>query len=327
MVHPKGAPRESVVAALSARSIVLAETALDPAIGSGPRLFLCAVDQIARVRTTVGPARPLIGLVASPSELGGALAAGADEVVLWPGSERLLRKRVAVFLDGDLGPSRIALDTRRVTSLVHAVRNPLNVITLYAELLKMEPLSSDAVGSVGRLVRAAKRVDALVGELETLLYLESGEAPVRCQATELGEIVQLVLHDLTYDVQDKPLSVEVDLADSGTLAMADPDLTRRTLHAVFGRVAKLSLGDARIVVHTSGPPPTVTIEAPIQPVSPDQEAAFHAPATELDAREDLGGVGVGLSFAHRALRAMEGRLEHDATPNGHALTRLVFSSP
>lgn len=326
VVTPPGGARDALVAALEGRSVVCVDDPSAIALGPEGRLLLTIPEHLPALRQALGPAAAMLALIEPEAPPDPALQAGADDVVIWPGSPALLRKRVAVFLDGDLGMSRVLLDPRRVTSLVHAVRNPLNVITLYAELLKMEPLTDEAHGSVGRLVRAAKRVDALVGELETLLYLEAGMAPVRSQPTELGELVHIVLAELSYDIEDKPLEVVTDLAEAGTLALADPDLTRRVLHAVLGRVVKLALGHSRVTIRTRPRPLRLEIEAPITPIPPEQVPALHSPATELDAREALGGVGVGLSFAHRALEAMSARLEHDATPKGEALTRLVFTS-
>lgn len=324
VVYPSGGDRDDLLETLKdrARSCVDDPATID--LGPPGRMILAAPQMVVRLRNAIGRHIPLMALVAGVEETDAALSNGADDAVPWPGSRSLLRKRVASFLDGTFGPSRIVLDPRRVTSLVHAIRNPLNVITLYAELLKMENLSEDALGSVGRLVRAAKRVDALAGELETLLYLESGQAPVRTQPTELGELVEAVLAELSFDIEDKPLEVNVALAQKGTVAQADPDLARRALHAVFGRVTKLCLGNSAVDVKTAGDPPRVEILAPIDPVPPSKTAALHTPATELDARESLGGVGVGLSFAYRALDSMGGRLEHDVDPNGRAMTRLVF---
>lgn len=324
LVHRPGPEREHLEKLLSSRSLVACDEPAGLATLGRSRLVIIESTHVVLGRAQVPPTVPMIALAPDADAADAALASGVDEIVLWPGSRRALERRVSAFLDGRLGPGRIVLDPRRVTSLVHAVRNPLNVITLYAELLKLEATGEDARGSIGRLVRAAKRVDALVGELETLLYLEGGEARAQVQPVELGELVEIVLGELTYDIEDKPLTVRTHLAPEGTLATADPGLARRALHAVFGRVAKLSLGHAEIDVRTESNPPTVTIEAPIEPIRPEQQPAFQQPATELDAREALGGVGVGLSFAHAALAAMGGALEHDATSEGRAITRLRF---
>jgi signal transduction histidine kinase len=321
-----GPDRDTLVEALSAHAPVVVDDPPEIALGPQARLLLAAPDHIEALRSALGPGAAIIGLLGEDADPDAALRAGADEVVAWPGSARVLEKRVATFLEGQLGPSRVVLDTTRVTSLVHAIRNPLNVITLYSELLKMEPLSEDALGSVGRLVRSAKRVDALVGELETLLYLEAGLAPVRPQPVELGEVVRAVLAELAYDIEDKPLEVSLDLGDAGTVAQADPELVRRAVHAVLGRVMKLCLGGAKVEVRTRGGPPRIEVAAPIEPVPLERAPALHAAATELDARESLGGVGVGLSFVYRALSAMGGALEHDETADGRALTRLRFAA-
>ena len=290
-------------------------------------MVLCGLEQVPEVAAGVPPGTPRIAVLDDLSEADAALEAGAFEVIGWPGSAALLRRRIAIYTHGQVGPGRVALDPRRASSLAHAIRNPLNVITLYGELLKMEPLGEDGLGSVGRVIRAAKRVDALVGELESLLYLEAGLTPVRKQPFELGEVVEILLAELRHDIEDKPLHVLLELAPEGSLVEGDPDLARRALNAVFSRVAKLSLGESRIELRTSATAPQLEVIAPIEPVPPDQAESLRHAATELDAREALGGVGVGSSFASRALAAMGGKLEHDATEDGRARTLVSFPSP
>ena len=326
VVYPPGAARDALVEALAGRDPSVIEDPAEVALGPRAHLLLAAPGYLRILREALGTGAVLVALL-GPSDSGDiALSDGADDVLPWPGSTPLLHKRVQLYVDGYIGPGRMVLDPRRATSLVHAIRNPLNVITLYAELLKMEPLGEEAQGSVGRLMRAARRVDALVGELETLLYLESGQAPIRRQPIELGELVQMVVAELEYDIEDKPLKVELELAGSGTLALADPDLGRRSVHAVFGRVTKLCVGQSVVEVRIQGHPPRIEIEAPIDPVPPEQVGAFRAGPTELDARESMGGVGVGLAFAHRAMEAMSGRLEHGTTDEGRAVTLLIFEA-
>lgn len=324
VIYPQGKSRETLVEALQPRSVRLFETVAELSIGQGARLYLVSDAQVESARTLLGTKVSIIALLDQVDTAGPSLQAGADEVIVWPSAPVLLRKRVTTFLDGIIGPGRLVLDTTRVTSLAHALRNPLNVITLYAELLRMESLSPDAIGSVGRLVRAAKRVDALVSELETLLYLEAQEAPIRCQPTELGELVDIVLAELRYDIEDKPLEVFCSKAQDGTLALADPNLSTKVIHAVFGRVTKLALGGAQVSVRVLNSPPVIEFEAPIPPIPAHAMSSFHTPATELDVRESMGGVGVGLSFAHKAMTSMRGRMEHTQTSDGRAVTRLIF---
>ena len=333
VVYPPGEVREALCIQLEARRPKCVDSAKELALGASARLVLAASDELEQTRAVVGAHRPIIAVIHACDELTAqaraehieaSLLNGADEVLLWPSPAALLNKRVGMFLDGALGPGRVIFDPSRVTSFVHAIRNPLNVITLYAELLRMEPLGDDALGSVGRLVRAAKRVDALLGELESLLYLQVGEAPIRSQPTELGELVEIVLGELRYDISDKPLTVDLHQSPTGTLALADPDLARRAFHSVFGRVAKLALGHSVVRIRTSAAPPSVEIEAPITPVPPHKTALFRAAGTELDVRESMGGVGVGLTFAHHALKAMGAQLEHDEAEDGFARTRIIF---
>lgn len=323
VVHAEGADLDAILAELAGWTTDAFPDANTLSVMGSSRMVVTTRVHLSTARAALGPARAV--LVLGPvGEAEAALNEGADEFVPWPVGKAWLRRRVAMFLDGRLGPSRIILDPRRATSLVHAVRNPLNVITLYAELLKMEVSGEDALGSVGRLVRAAKRVDALVGELETLLYLESGDAAVQLQPLELGELVQIVLAELSFDIEDKPLTVHTTLAAEGTLVRADPDLTRRALQAILGRVTKLCLSHAEVEILTTSRPPSVVIRAPIEPIPAEHVGAFTHPATELDARESLGGVGVGLSFAQRAVSAMSGQLEHGTTDDGRAETRLML---
>ena len=324
MVHPGGAALDALIEALAPRSVAVVAP---EHVGAGvaARVGIATPEHVADLRAALPRAAPVLALAEGGADPDPMLEAGAEDVLVWPGSTRLLLRRLEPYLSGDLGRGRLVLDPSRTTSLVHAVRNPLNVITLYAELLKMEALGEDARGSVERLVRAAKRVDALVGELESLLYLQIGQAPLRPQPVELGELARAVVAEHALDLEDKELRVQVETAERDTLAQADPDLARRALHAVFGRVVKLCLGGFEVRVDTLGPPPTVRITAPIPPVPAERQDAFHSPGSELDARESLGGVGVGLSFAHGVLRACGGTLRHDLDAQGRAVVSLVFA--
>ncbi|MBX2812420.1 MAG: hypothetical protein KTR25_11445 [Myxococcales bacterium] len=327
VVHPPGKAREELVDALGRRSVISIDTPQELSVAGSYRVILVHESLLAAALNNMSVKKVTVALLSSLDTASTALQAGADDVLVWPSPPALVQKRIAQFLDENETAGRIVLNPGRVTSLAHALRNPLNVITLYAELLRMESLGDDALGSVGRLVRAAKRVDALISELETLLYLEVQAAPIQCQPIEISELVDIVLAELRYDIEDKPLQLSVSRAEIGTVAFADPDLCRRAIHAVLGRVAKLALGNAKVHIRTLGSPPVIEIQAPIHPIPPHRIQAFHTAATELDARESLGGVGVGLSFAHGALKAMNARLEHSVAENGEAISRLVFSAP
>ncbi len=320
-----GPRRDTLVAHLADRDPKVVDDPSEIALGPAALLLLADPLWLSALRSALGPGPAIVAVLDVGDDESVALAAGADEVARWPGSVAVLTRRVALFLDGRVGPGRVVLDPLRTTSLAHAIRNPLNVITLYAELLKMEGLGPEGLGSVGRIVRAAQRVDALVGEFESILYLEAGLAPIRLQPVVLEELVEAVLGELAYDIEDKPLDVTTELGPA--LAAADLDLARRAVHAVFARVAKLCLGRAKVTIRTADHPPRIEILAPIAPIPPSEIGRLCAPATELDAREALGGVGVGLSYAHRALSAMGGALEFAVAPDGRAETRLRFVPP
>lgn len=319
-------PERAQLEAAAAPMAIEFRTPEEAGLGARASAVLARPAQLEALAESLPRGTPLIALLGPEDEVEPALEAGASEVCPFPGSPALLRRRLEPYVNGKLGPGRLVLDPTRVTSLVHAVRNPLNVITLYAELLKMEPLGEDGIGSVNRLVRSAKRVDALVGELETLLYLQTDRAPVRAQPVDLGDLVDAALMEHRTDIQDKPVFLEFLRGETDTLASTDPDLTRRAVHAVLGRVIKLCLSKAQIRIRTFGPPPTLEIVAPISPVPPERAGVFDHPGTELDERESLGGVGVGLSFASEVCRAVGGRLEHDITTTGESVLRLVFAS-
>jgi PAS domain S-box-containing protein len=211
-----------------------------------------------------------------------------------------------------------------LTAVSHELRTPLASVLGYGITLAQEDVDfpeADRRDMLQRLVRNAKRLETLLGDLLDVDRMSRGILEPRRHPTNLAELAHRVLAQA--DLQDRPIAVDVD----PVTIEVDAPMVERILenllmnagkHTAPGTAVRLSIqrveDGAMIAVddHGRGVPDELK-ETVFLPFERGPEAPTHAP-----------GTGIGLSLVSRFAELHGGRAWVDDAPGGGASFRVFL---
>ncbi len=220
---------------------------------------------------------------------------------------------------------RLALVGQMLAQITHEVRNPLNALSLNAEMLSDELSALDGA----RRSEAWDLLATIVGEIERLTrvtehYLQlARRPPARLRAEDLGGLVQDVVRLVGADLERQGVTVEVrcaalprQLVDGNQLRQALLNVVRNAAEAGAKRL-EIGLGardeEVRIEIRDDGPGMT----------EEEVERAFD-PFFSTKA----AGTGLGLAITRQILEDHGGTIRVESAPDrGTALVLVVPVRP
>jgi PAS domain S-box-containing protein len=211
-----------------------------------------------------------------------------------------------------------------LTAVSHELRTPLASVLGYAITLSQEDVDfpeEDRRDMMKRLLRNAKRLEMLLGDLLDVDRMSRGILEPKRHPTDLAELAQRVLEQA--DLQDREVSVDIDPV---TLEVDAPMVERIVenllmnagKHTPAGSAIRLSIqrveDGAVIAVDDQGPGvPDAIKETVFLPFERGPDAPQHAP-----------GTGIGLSLVARFSELHGGRAWVDDAPGGGASFRVFL---
>jgi len=204
---------------------------------------------------------------------------------------------------------------QRILAIVsHDIRDPLGTIQLSAQFLQLsaEP-ESDVRRSADTVLRAAKRIEHIVGDLLDLSRERQGSGiPIVPKPTDLRAVCGRLVDELGAAARDRKITFDCDTDGEGAwdehrLLQAISNLTSNAVqHGAPGSPVHVRLtGDEQRVaveVHNEGAIPQDVMPRLFQPFHPDREYARRG-----------DGLGLGLFIAKAIARAHGGGLEFDSS--------------
>jgi two-component system, OmpR family, sensor histidine kinase KdpD len=261
-------------------------------------------------------------------ELYGRELSGDDERVL-----RALADQLAVAIEtSHLGKEAAeaeelaeidALRTALLRAVSHDLRTPLASIKamasglLHSDDVRWEPDQvKDALVTIDE---ETDRLNRLVGNLLDASRLQTGALAINVQDVDITDAVGATLDSIGGDAD----RVEVTIPDGLPLARCDPALFEQSLYNVVTNALRYAAtSPVRLTAAVLGEEIHVcTIDrGPGIPTA--LRSRVLAPFQQLGDDRSADGVGLGLSIAHGFVRAMNGTLSFDDTPEG-GLTVII----
>lgn len=191
----------------------------------------------------------------------------------------------------------------------HEVRNPLNGVTAYAQLLAMDPLTPEQRESVQQILVAGRHITSLLEEFLDMARIEAGRIPLDLRSVSARTIASEAIN------LSRPLAAERNITLKGAgddaVVVADEVRLRQVVLNLLSNAIKYNRVGGTVGLQLSRGPEVVVIavwdDGPGIP--PDKLDRLFVPFDRLDAdRGPTAGTGVGLAIVKQLVELMGGSI-------------------
>jgi two-component system sensor histidine kinase KdpD len=232
----------------------------------------------------------------------------------------------------ELGRLEVARRNERLRSvlldaLAHDFLTPLtsvkSAITTVRSEYRHEPEEDDFLAVVEE---ETDRLSEMINETTDMARIESGKPQIRRRRVSVPEIITSSLHRMKTLLDGRPLKVQIQ--EDISPVDADPDMIGLAIRQLLGNAVKYSPPETTIAISASQAGDTVTIavrdHGPGIPLD-ELDAIFERFYRGKQTQESVAGTGMGLSIARDIVRAHDGKLRVQNTPEGGA--QFSFTLP
>jgi signal transduction histidine kinase len=221
----------------------------------------------------------------------------------------------------------VTAERRLLRDISHELRSPL--ARLYVALGLARHQAGDNQVALDRIEREAERLNSLIGQLLMLARLESGTTgPVR-EPVDLHRLVHEVAEDADFEARSRRRAVRM-IETCEVTVLGDRELLRGAVENVVRNAVRHTREGTAVEVGLRGDHHKVA--AHVRMWVRDYGAGVPEPALPYifepfyrvgDSREHgSGGVGLGLTIAHRAIRLHGGTVHAANAPDGGLVVEI-----
>lgn len=263
----------------------------------------------------------------------GIIALSAALIVAWLGRGLRLFAAAAERDRADLEEA-VEARARLVRGITHDLKNPLNAIIGYTDLLEQGikgPLSAEQIQSVNRIHRSAESLLSLIRDILDMSRAESGQLTVLPRATRVASIIEDAAEEHAASAAASGHRLDVKVPSDLPVIATDPQRVRQVLGNLLSNAIKYTPPGGDISLRASVKPRDGAADGQrwiaIQvidtgPGIPEsQVAGIFEEFFRLDIDRDKPGAGLGLAIALRIARLLGGDLTvNRAEGRGSAFT-------
>ncbi|HEY1955588.1 MAG TPA: sensor histidine kinase [Polyangiaceae bacterium] len=201
---------------------------------------------------------------------------------------------------------------RFVAVLGHDLRTPLNAIKMAGSILVRSDLDSQQEAFAHKIVRAADRMNGMIGDLLDFAALRSGSLTLdRCRC-DLRSTCGEVIDELRLAHTERVIQFEAEGECEGTW---DGQRMAQVMSNLIANALTYSPPDTPVTVKLQGTGTLVTLAVHNagDAIPADQQACIYTPFKRGSKRKS-GGVGLGLFIAHEMVRAHGGSISLRSEP-------------
>ncbi len=205
---------------------------------------------------------------------------------------------------------RAEFEQQLIGIVSHDLRNPLNTISLGANLLlRQEGLNPAGTRSVRRILSAAERAVRMIRDLLDFTQARlGGTLPVQIQAVDVGQLVQQVVEEFAHTHPERSIDVTIT---TPAQAEWDPDRITQALTNLIGNALTYSAPESPISVRLSAYEATAVLEVHNlgEPIPRDRLPDIFKPLTR-HGRVDVQtrSIGLGLFIVQNIVTAHQGEI-------------------
>jgi two-component system CheB/CheR fusion protein len=210
-----------------------------------------------------------------------------------------------------------------LATLSHELRNPLNVIVGYTELLARDPASQQlaTVRRAAEVIRRNALTQAqLVSDLLDLSRLQTGKLAIRCQPIALLPLLINAVETVRADANAKLINVRIERREEPLAVLADPVRVQQMVWNLLQNAVKFTPegGKIRIALERDGEDARLAVEDTGQGFDP----AFLPNLFEMFRQAEAGtgrrhgGMGIGLAIVRQLVELHGGRVQAESAGVG-----------
>jgi signal transduction histidine kinase len=215
-----------------------------------------------------------------------------------------LREFNRQYLEDEIQTERLAIVGRFARSIVHDLKNPLNVIGLTAEMASMEKATLETRQKAAISIRRQiDHISEMIGEI--LEFMQPSTRASVLGAFNYGEFLRQVAEELQPEAALKSVAVSVEGTMPEAQVLLDPKRLRRVFYNLAHNATDAMPGGGRITLRAYSKPGEVVteVEDTGEGIAPEIEGRmFEAFATHGKAH----GTGLGLSICKRIIEDHRG---------------------
>jgi len=227
---------------------------------------------------------------------------------------RLPKDRLATGIAQDLDGRRVVLlhdvteqrelDSRRealVRRIAHDLRNPLNALAGYANLVEKSGVLTPLQGKfLTRIQQTTTKLYEMAAKLVDLSWIEAG-MPLEYVPVELTSLTREVMRELSTDAQQRGISIVNSIPNELPPVMGDPKRLKQVIFNLLDNAIRYSLDGMNVVIHAWHQDDEVfyTVADQGLGIAEDEvDKIWDRMWRSSDDRiRDIPGGGIGLSFA------------------------------
>ena len=234
-----------------------------------------------------------------------------------------LREFNRQYLREVLQAERLAVVGRFARSIIHDLKNPLNIIGLTAEMAGLSHGTPDARQQAVESIRLqVERISEMISEI--LDFTQGPSTDVILPPFDYGEFIQHVLEEIRPNAEMKAVAIEFENQPPGESLLLNPKRLRRVFdNLVRNAVDAMPEGGKIILRFELRPNEVVTEFEDTGPgIPPEMAGQLFEPFASFG---KLHGTGLGLSICKRVIEDHHGWMKARNEPGRGAI--FVFGLP
>lgn len=213
-----------------------------------------------------------------------------------------------------------------LATITHELLTPLTSILGWAQMARLADNASMTARALEVIERNAVRQKRVVDDLLDLSRLAHGKLSLRVERTDLCQLVQQNVENITHRVQERQLTLDCTCTADPLYALVDPERIAQVLGNLLHNAVKFTEvgGTIALSLSTEGESTILRVQDNGCGMQPEDLAHLFTPfqqATSTAVNSD--GLGVGLALVKGIVELHGGRVEADSPGPGLGSTFTV----
>jgi PAS domain S-box-containing protein len=208
-----------------------------------------------------------------------------------------------------------------IAVLSHELRTPLNSIVGWVHILKRRGGTPEMMKGMDAIERSVKTQARIISDILDVSRINSGKLRLEQESADPAELVSASLSSLRSLIDDKHLSVNLNVSGDHAGSWLDPARFQQIFWNLITNAIKFSHdgGEIRVVLRRSGDALHMTVQDFGQGIQPEfMDQLFNRFAqSDSPGNRYHGGLGLGLSIVKHLVELHGGKIRVESEGQGH----------